>query len=130
MKIRYFILFFLILISVGIYVAFFYEKHLDEKVYKNGDITLKVYKISRISTVHDYIDLERWGYCKNIYEANTGGIYNIILKKDMVIIQTYKAGIYELAAKTLETEIKIDSSITTYRYMKKFQPQNAKYYKQ
>lgn len=130
MKTRYILLLIIIIFSGFVYIAFFHEVHLNEKVYTKGDITLKFYRISNISSMHDYIDLERFGYTKKIFKADTGGVYDILIKNDTIIIQTHEAGIYELVARTLDTEIIVDSSITTYQYMKKFQPQDAKYYKE
>ena len=47
------------------------DKHLDEKVLKSKDITIKWYRKSEITSVHEFIDLERWGYTDNILEANS-----------------------------------------------------------
>ena len=105
------------------------DEHLNEKIYKSKDITVKWYKVSTISTVHDYIDLERWGYSNNIMNANTGGIYDIKISGDTIIIRTLPSLlIYDLVAKKNECYIKLDTTVTIYEYMKKFQPQNAKYY--
>lgn len=105
------------------------DKHLDEKIYKSKDITVKWYKISSISTVHDYIDLERWGYSDNILNSNTDGIYDIIISDDTITIRILPdLIIYDLVAKKNECYIKLDTTVTKYEYMKKFQPQNAKYY--
>ena len=105
------------------------DKHLDEKTFKGGDIIVKWYHISRITTVHDYVDIERWGRTKNIMEANTDGIYDILIKGDTVTVQTTKdLLVYDLTAKALNCHIKLDTSITICRYMKKHVPENAKYY--
>jgi hypothetical protein len=105
------------------------DKHLDEKVFKSKDITVKWYRVSGISSGHDYIDLERWGYTDNIMKANTGGIYDVKISGDTIIIKALREiGIYDLAAKKNECYIKLDTTITKYDYMKKYQPENAKYY--
>jgi len=130
MRLAYIVLLFLIFISGVFYIGFFHQKRLDEKVISKGEITLRFYRISGFSNAHDFIDLERNGYCENIYKANSSGVYNISIHGDTIIIQTYKALIYNLVSKTLNTEVILDSTITTYQYMKKFQPENAKYYQQ
>jgi len=38
-----------------------YEKHLNEKIFRGKDFTVKWYKISTITTLDHYIDIERWG---------------------------------------------------------------------
>jgi len=105
------------------------EKHLDEKIFKNGDILVKWYRVSAISTVHDHVDLERWGYSENILKSNTGGIYDVKIDKDTVTIRILPGLlIYDLIALKHNCHVKIDSTVTKYDYMKKFQPKNAKYY--
>ncbi|WP_338378931.1 hypothetical protein [uncultured Flavobacterium sp.] len=105
------------------------DKRLDEKVFKSKDITVKWYRISEISSGHDFIDLERWGNTENILKANTDGIYDVEITGDTIIIKALpEIGIYELAAKKNECYIKLDTTITKYEYMKKHQPENAKYY--
>jgi|GEM_PF-1921505 len=105
------------------------DKHLDEKVFKAGDITVKWYRISEITSAHDFIDIERWGWTKTIMKANTGGIYAVLIKGDTITIQTTpKLLIYDLTAKTLNCDIKHDTTITLCQYMKKHVPENAKYH--
>ena len=53
------------------------DKHLDENIYTSGDIKVKWYRISEITSVHDFIDVERWGWTKTIMKANTDGIHDI-----------------------------------------------------
>lgn len=102
------------------------DKHLDKKTFTRNDITVSWYRISRITTIHDYVDVERFGHVKNIMEANTDGIYDILIIKDTIVIQiTPGLVIYKLAAKTLNCYIKIDTSITTYQYLKKYRPKGA-----
>lgn len=106
------------------------DKHLDVKTFSSRDIKVNWYNISRITTVHDYIDIERWGHEKNVMEANTGGIYDILIKGDTIIIQTTRDLIvYDLSIKTLGCNIKQDSSITTYQYLKKYMPASAEAFK-
>ena len=107
------------------------DKHLDEKVLKSKDITIKWYRKSEITSVHEFIDLERWGYTDNILEANSEpGIYDVLISGDTIIIKALpEIGIYDLVAIKNGCYIKLDTTITKYEYMKKFQPENAKYYK-
>lgn len=105
------------------------EKHLDEKVFKLKDITVKWYRVSEISSVHDFIDLERWNHTNTIMKANTGGIYDVKILGDTIIIKVLpETHIYDLVAKQNECYIKLDTSVTKYEYMKKYQPENAKHY--
>lgn len=114
-------LFFTILISC--------DKHLDEKIFKSKDITVKWYRKSDITSGHDFIDLERWGYTENILKANIGGIYDVKISGDTIIIRALpEIGIYDLVAKKYECYIKLDTAITKYQYMKKYQPENAIHY--
>ena len=105
------------------------DKHLDEKIFKGGDITVKWYRISEITSIHDFIDIERWGWTKTIMKANTDGIYDILIKGDAITIQTTNnLLVYDLTAKTLNCNITLDTTITICQYMKRFVPENAKYH--
>ena len=105
------------------------DKHLDEKIYTGGDIKVKWYRISEITTIHDFIDIERWGWTKTIMKANTGGIHDILIKGDRITIQTMPdLLVYDLTAKTLNCDIRLDKTITICEYMKKHIPENAKYH--
>ena len=96
------------------------RKHLNEKTFRSGDITVKWYHISEITTVHDFVELERWGWTKTLMEANTGGIHDIIIKGDTITIRTMSnLLIYELTAKTLNCQIVQDPTVTFYEYEKK-----------
>ena len=87
------------------------RKHLDEKAFRSGDITVKWYRISEITTVHDFVDMERWGHHKNIMEANTSGVFDVLIDHDTVTIKANKGlVIYDLVAKTLNCYIKLDTT--------------------
>jgi len=106
------------------------DKHLDNKTFHNKDIIVNWYRISTITTIHDYVDIQRWGYTKNIMEANTDGLYDIQIKGDTVILQvTPSLTIYDLNAKTLGCQIKLDTSISLYKYLKKYVPESAEAFK-
>lgn len=105
------------------------DKHLDEIIYTSGDIKVKWYRISEITSVHDFIDIERWGWTKTIMKANTDGIHDIIIKGDTITIQTIPdLLVYDLTAKTLNCHIRLDTTVTICEYMKKHVPENAKYH--
>lgn len=105
------------------------DVHLDEKVFKNGDITVKWFSRSLITSSHDFVEVERWGWTKEILKANPGGIYDIIIEADTItILATTNILVYDLAAITLDCHIKLDPSISTCQYMKKHAPENAKYH--
>lgn len=105
------------------------DKHLDEKVFKAGDIIVKWYQISEITSVHDFIDIERWGWTKTIMKANTNGIHDILIKGDTITIQTMpNLVVYDLTAQTLNCNIRLDTTVTLCEYIKKHVPENAKYH--
>jgi hypothetical protein len=98
-------------------------KRLDLKTFSSGDIKVNWYRVSTITTIHDYVDIKRRGYEKNVMKANTGGIYSISIKGDTITIQTTRELlVYELVAKTLGCTIKQDTSISTFEYFKKYMP--------
>jgi hypothetical protein len=105
------------------------DKHLDEKTFTSGNITVKWYRISEITTIHDFIDIERWGWTKTIMKANTDGIHDILINGDTITIQTMPDLLtYDLTAKTLNCHIRLDTTVTKCQYMKKHVPENAKYH--
>ena len=61
--------------------------------------------------------------------ANPYGIYDIKILGDTIFIKALpEIGIYDLVARKNGCYIKLDTTVTTYEYMKKYQPENAKYY--
>jgi len=88
------------------------RKKLDEKVINSGDISISWYKVSTITTIHEYVDLSRWKQTKNVLEAN-GGVREIQIKGDTIIISTTPTiQLYELVSKTLGCTIVQDTSAT------------------
>lgn len=84
---------------------------LHEKIFKANDITVSWYQISEITTVHDFVDITRWGHTKNIMEANLDIINSILINGDTVIIKVNRdQTIYSLAARTLGSFVRLDSS--------------------
>ena len=105
------------------------DKHLDEKTFKSGDITVRWYTRSLITSSHDLVEVERWGWTKEILKANPGGIYDVLIAGDTItILATTSILVYDLTAITLNCHIKLDPSISTCEYMKKHVPENAKYH--
>jgi hypothetical protein len=105
------------------------EKHLDERTFTNGDIKVIWYRISEISTIHDFVNIERKGRTITIMKANTGGIHDILIRNDTVTIQTMPdLLVYDLKEIGFDYHIILDTSITICQYMKKHVPENAKYY--
>jgi hypothetical protein len=104
---------FLVLISFA--SCLLVDKHLHEKIFKGGDITAKWYQISTITNMHDFVDIERYGWTRRIAKFNTGDIDSVSIKGDTVLIYTEPHPIvYELMAKILECYIKIDSSFKSH----------------
>lgn len=50
---------FLVVVFTSLILFSCTHRHLDEKVFKSNDITLKWYRTSEITTTHDYVDIER-----------------------------------------------------------------------
>jgi|GEM_PF-5644223 len=85
--------------------------HLQEKVFKNNGITVQVYKISEITSVHAFVDMQRDGWTHNIMEANDDVIENVLISGDTVIIKvTPGRPIYSLSAYVQRTYVRLDSS--------------------
>src|SRR5437868_4454271 len=105
------------------------DKRLDEKIFKNKDITVSWYNVSEITTDHDFVVVTKGFKELKLMEANTTGIYDVLFKNDTIVIQTLSDLIvYELANKAFGYRVVQDTSITLCQYMKKYVPENAKYY--
>lgn len=104
-------------------------ERLDEKIFKNKDITVSWYKVSEITTVHDFIVVSKGFKELKLMEANTAGIHDVLIKNDTIIIQTLPDLIvYELNNKAFDYYVIQDTSITLCQYIKKHIPENAKYH--
>ncbi|MBY8961487.1 hypothetical protein KJK34_01860 [Flavobacterium sp. D11R37] len=102
------------------------DKHLNEKVFEGKNVKVRWYRISRITSVHEYVDLEIRHKTYNLLESNSEGVYDIIVKGDTIIIQVVNdLLIYELSAIANGNIIILDSSITSCQYQKKFFPEFA-----
>jgi hypothetical protein len=107
------------------------EKHLNEQVFEERDKVVKTYRTSAITSMHECVDLERWGHVMTIFRA--GGhrpqLYGVKIKGDTITIQTRgNPSIQHLTAQTLNCYIELDTTITLCQYMKKHQPENAANY--
>ena len=99
------------------------EAHLNERTYEKNGITASSYQISLITSMHDYVDISRWGFTENVFKCSVDHIYDILIDKDTVVIRTREDPyVYKVTGKTLWTYIKIDSSITTERWMRRYRP--------
>jgi hypothetical protein len=106
-------------------------KPLDLKTVKSGRITARWFHTSDITTVHNHVEINtNRGWIQVLEgDGNAYKIYDVLINKDTVIIQTYKdMFLYELTSNYSGIHVKVDSSISLFTYMKRFQPENAKYY--
>ncbi|SHF71494.1 hypothetical protein SAMN02745131_03371 [Flavisolibacter ginsengisoli DSM 18119] len=103
------------------------DKHLNEKTFESNDITVKWYKVSEITSGHDFVDLTRNGYTKTILKANSMGIHDIIIKRDTITIRTVPGLIiYDLTAQTVGCYIKLDTTVTFDEYRDKLRREEVK----
>jgi hypothetical protein len=106
-------------------------KPLDVKTVKGGNITVRWYQTSSISSVHNHVEIDKNGEWVKVMEADGNGyrIHDVLLNKDTVVIQAYKDMlVYQLTTEYWGTHVRLDTSISLHQYMKKFKPENAKYY--
>lgn len=76
-------------------------KKIDLEVIENEEIKIEFYKISEITTIHDFVDItnKRWDKTERLCEANAGSINNIYITGDSIILKTsVTAFMYDLAA--------------------------------
>jgi hypothetical protein len=86
--------------------------HLREKVIENNGITVRWYQISSITTIHEFVDIQRDGWTHNIMEANDAVIENVVINRDTVIIKaTPGRPIYSLSSYVQRTYIRLDTSM-------------------
>lgn len=99
------------------------EAHLNERTYEKNGITASSYQISLITSMHDYVDISRWGHTEMVFKCNADRIYDVLIDGDTAIIRTQEYPLaYKLTSLTLGTYIKIDSSITTEQWMRRYRP--------
>ena len=78
------------------------REKLDLTTIENDEILVEKYRISRITTIHQFIDMTniRWNETERILEANDGSIDSVFIKKDTLFLQKSSGDpiIYDLAA--------------------------------
>ena len=107
-------------------------KPLDVQTIKKNDITIRWFKTSDITTIHNHVQINTGTGWVDVMETdgNEYKIYDILIDKDTIIVQGYKGMfLYKLIPEYSGKSIRFDSSITLFDYMTKFDPVNAKYYK-
>lgn len=63
-------------------------KRLDEKVIQDGNIEVHWWTTSSISTMHEHVEVVKDGKTRKISELNAGGIRDIRISRDTIIIST------------------------------------------
>jgi hypothetical protein len=78
------------------------RKKLDLEVVENEDILLEKYRVSEITTIHQFIDItnKRWNKTERILESNDGSIDSVFIKGDTLFLLKTESEpiIYELAS--------------------------------
>ena len=77
-----FLLYLLILISL-----YSCDKKLDEKIIKGKNVEISWYRISTITSVHEYVDVSQKSKTKQIIYANAGSIDFIDIYNDTIFIK-------------------------------------------
>ena len=106
------------------------RKHLHERIYTGNDITASVYMVSEITTMHEFVDIKRWGHTRNILEANPGDIFEVVVKGDSVIVRMREGLVYRQSALELNVHIRVDSAVTQFEWFNKYGNGMEKYYSQ
>ena len=97
----------IILTFLSIFILSSCETKMDRKKLnlvriENKEILLEKYRISEISTVHQFIDItnKRWNRTERILEANDGSIDSVFIKQDTLFLQkiSNEPIIYDLAS--------------------------------
>ncbi len=87
------------------------KKKIDLTIIENDDIKIEKYKISEITTIHEFLDLtnKRWTKTERIYEGNTESIDSVYIKNDTIILITKydEPTIYDLSAIKFGYKIKV-----------------------
>lgn len=77
------------------------DRKLDlETVFENRDVRVERYRISEITSCHDFVDItnKRWNKTERIYESNSETIRYILIRNDSIIIKVWSKFAYDLAA--------------------------------
>ena len=80
----------------------FGKKKLDLIKVENEEVLVEKYRISEITTIHQFIDItnKRWSKTERIMEANDDSIDNVFIRQDTLFLQktSSKPMIYDLAS--------------------------------
>jgi hypothetical protein len=78
------------------------SKKLDLKTLENDEILVENYRISEITTIHQFIDItnKRWGKVERVLEANDGSVDSVFIRQDTLFLQktSNQPVIYDLAS--------------------------------
>jgi hypothetical protein len=78
------------------------DKKLNLKIIENEQIKIEQYTISKISSIHEFLDLtnKRWSKTERIYEGNTESIDSVFIKNDTIFLTSKYDNpiIYDLSA--------------------------------
>ena len=78
------------------------RKKLNLVIVDNEEILVEKYRISEITTIHQFIDItnKRWSKTERILEANDGSIDTVFIKQDTLFLRTTDKQpiIYDLAS--------------------------------
>jgi len=78
------------------------KKKLDLITLENEEIRVEKYRISEITTIHQFVDItnKRWDKVERIIEANDGSIDSIFIKQDTLFLRktSTQPVIYDLAS--------------------------------
>ena len=85
-------------------------KKLDEKKIRNSEIEINWYRTSSITTIHEHVEVSKSGAVKKIAELNEGGIEQVKIKSDSIIIETKGTGLfYQLDKEVFNYTIVMDT---------------------
>ncbi len=72
------------------------------KTFENEEILIEKYRISEITTIHQFIDItnKRWSKVDRILEANDGSVDSVFIRQDTLFLQktSNQPTIYDLAS--------------------------------
>lgn len=116
-----------LLIFIPFLVTSCNDKRLDEKVIKANNTEVKWYKISLITSTHDFVEVCQNGSAIEILKTNTGEIVDISVKKDTIYIKSYRPILkYNFIEKAFNYHIKFDTTATYNDWLNVYQPEFAK----
>jgi len=85
-------------------------KKLDEKKIGNNEIEINWYRTSSITTIHEHVEVSKSGTITKIAELNEGGIKQIKIESDSIIIETKGTGLfYQLDKEVYNYSIVLDT---------------------